>query len=53
MKGFDIKSSTRSSLAWEMIRLLSEVQNKPKYVIFENVENITSKKFKDTLMRKY
>ena len=49
MKGFDIASSTRSSLGWEMIRLLGEVQNKPKYVIFENVENITSKKFKDTL----
>ena len=49
MKGFDITSSTRSSLGWEMIRLLGEVQNKPKYVIFENVENITSKKFKDTL----
>ena len=49
MKGFDITSSTRSSLGWEMIRLLGEVENKPKYVIFENVENITSKKFKETL----
>ena len=49
MKGFDITSSTRSSLGWEMIRLLREVEIKPKYVIFENVENITSKKFKDTL----
>ncbi len=49
MKGFDITSSTRSSLGWEMIRLLGEVETKPKYVIFENVENITSKKFKETL----
>ena len=49
MKGFDLKSATRSSLGWEMIRLLREVKNKPKYVIFENVENITSKPFRETL----
>ena len=49
MKGFDITNSTRSSLGWEMIRLLREVAIKPKYVVFENVENITCKKFKDTL----
>ncbi len=49
MKGFDFKSSTRSSLGWEMIRLLSEVAIKPKVVIFENVAMITSKKFRDTL----
>lgn len=49
MKGFDLSSSTRSSLGWEMIRLLREVKEKPKYVIFENVANITSKAFKDTL----
>lgn len=49
MKGFDFESSTRSSLGWEMIRLLKEVKRKPKYVIFENVAMITSKKFKDTL----
>ena len=49
MKGFDFKSSTRSSLGWEMIRLLKEVKEKPKYVIFENVANITSKAFKETL----
>ena len=49
MKGFDITSSTRSSLGWEMIRLLGEVKEKPHYVIFENVANITSKAFKSTL----
>lgn len=49
MKGFDFKSSTRSSLGWEMIRLLKEVKEKPNYVIFENVANITSKAFKNTL----
>ena len=49
MKGFDFNTSTRSSLGWEMIRLLKEVKNKPKYVIFENVAMITSKRFKDTL----
>lgn len=49
MKGFDCDSSTRSSLGWEMIRLLKEVKEKPKYVIFENVAVITSKKYKETL----
>ncbi len=49
MKGFDFTSSTRSSLGWEMIRLLKEAKTKPKYVIFENVAMITSKKFKETL----
>lgn len=32
-----------------MIRLLREVKIKPKYVIFENVANITSKAFSETL----
>ena len=49
MRGFDFKSSTRSSLGWEMIRLLREVKEKPRYVIFENVANITSKTFSETL----
>ena len=49
MRGFTFESETRSSLGWEMIRLLKEVEEKPKYVIFENVASITSKKFKDTL----
>ena len=49
MKGFDSNLSTRSSLGWEMIRLLKEVKEKPKYIIFENVAAIKSKKFKNTL----
>ena len=49
MRGFNSNSSTRSSLGWEMIRLLKEVKERPRYVIFENVANITSKAFKDTL----
>lgn len=49
MRGFEFESSTRSSLGWEMIRLLREVKDKPKYVIFENVAMITSNKFKNTL----
>jgi DNA (cytosine-5)-methyltransferase 1 len=40
-KGFAFESETRSSLGWEMIRLLREVEKKPKYVIFENVAAIT------------
>lgn len=49
MRGFNFNSSTHSSLGWEMIRLLKEKENKPKFVIFENVAMITSKKFKNTL----
>lgn len=49
MRGFEFESSTRSSLGWEMIRLLREIREKPKYVIFENVAMITSKKFRNTL----
>lgn len=49
MKGFNINSSTRSSLGWEMIRLIKECDKKPRFVIFENVANITSKVFKNTL----
>lgn len=49
MKGFQSNSSTRSSLGWEMIRILREVEVKPRFVIFENVANITSKSFKETL----
>lgn len=49
MKGFDFNTSTRSSLGWEMIRLLREVKEKPQVVIFENVEMITSKNFRNTL----
>ena len=39
MRGFDSNTSTRSSLGWEMIRLLREVNEKPKVVIFENLDD--------------
>ena len=48
-RGFDKNTSTRSSLGWEMIRLLNEVKIKPKYIVFENVSAICSKKFENTL----
>jgi DNA (cytosine-5)-methyltransferase 1 len=41
-KGFAFESNTRSSLGWEMIRLLREVKEKPKYILFENVKPITN-----------
>ena len=47
MRGFEAESNTRSSLGWEMIRLLKEVKQKPNYVVFENVTNIASKKTLD------
>lgn len=43
------EENTRSSLGWEMIRLAREVKQKPKYILFENVKNITSKRFIKTL----
>lgn len=46
-KGWE--KDTRSSLGWEMIRLLDEVKEKPKYVIFENVANIMSEPMRPTL----
>jgi DNA (cytosine-5)-methyltransferase 1 len=39
-KGFSLESESRSSLGWEMIRLLREVKEKPLYVVFENVAAI-------------
>jgi DNA (cytosine-5)-methyltransferase 1 len=39
-KGFAFESQTRSSLGWEMIRLIREVEKKPKYIVFENVAAI-------------
>ena len=48
MKGLKPDSGTRSSLLWENIRLLSKAKddNKlPKYIMFENVKNLVSKKF--------
>ncbi len=41
-KSGDIGSGTRSSLMWETIRIVEKL--KPKYVIWENVKNLLSKK---------
>ena len=48
MKGFSPDSGTRSSLLWENIRLLKNAVDNdraPKYIMFENVKNLVSKKF--------
>lgn len=50
MKGFKPDSGTRSSLLWENIRLLKLAKDngkEPKYLMFENVKNLVSKKFID------
>ena len=41
-EGGDIGSGTRSSLMWETVRIVDKL--KPKYVIWENVKNLLSKK---------
>lgn len=50
MKGLKPDSGTRSSLLWDNIRLLSKAKENdklPKYIMFENVKNLVSKKFID------
>lgn len=43
-RGADEGSETRSSLMWETIHIIDQMgQWKPKYVIWENVRNVTSK----------
>lgn len=43
-KGADQGSGTRSSLMWETIHIIEQMGKwKPKYVIWENVKNVTSK----------
>ena len=49
MSGFEKGSNTRSSLLWEVERLLNiakENNELPRYLLLENVKNIVSKKFK-------
>lgn len=49
MNGFEKNSGTRSSLLWEVQRLLSLSNDDgtlPKYLLMENVKNLISKKFK-------
>lgn len=44
-KGADEGSETRSSLMWETIRIIEQMGEwKPKYVIWENVKNVISKR---------
>lgn len=48
MKGLKPDSGTRSSLLWDNIKLLEKARNNntlPKYIMFENVKNLVSKKF--------
>ena len=50
MKGLKPDSGTRSSLLWNNIELLNKSKDKgelPKYIMFENVKNLVSKKFID------
>lgn len=43
-KGADEGSETRSSLMWETIHIIQQMGEwKPRYVIWENVKNVTSK----------
>ena len=42
--GGDLQSGTRSSLMYETIRIVEQI--KPKYILWENVKNILSKKHK-------
>jgi DNA (cytosine-5)-methyltransferase 1 len=43
-KGADEGSGTRSSLMWETIHIIEQMGEwKPRYVIWENVKNVTSK----------
>lgn len=43
-KGLDVESGTRSSLLWECRKVIEEV--KPKYLLLENVKNLTTGKNK-------
>lgn len=48
MKGLKPDSGTRSSLLWDNIKLLNKAKENgtlPKYVMFENVKNLVSKRF--------
>ena len=43
-EGFEEGSNTSSSLLWDSLKIVKA--SKPKYIIFENVKNILTKKFK-------
>lgn len=51
-KGADEGSETRSSLMWETIHIIEQMGEwKPKYVIWENVKNVTSRHMKANFER--
>lgn len=51
-KGADEGSETRSSLMWETIHIIEHMGEwKPKYVIWENVKNVTSRHMKANFKR--
>lgn len=43
-RGGDVDSNTRSSLMWNSVEIIGRIR--PKYVIWENVKNVLSKKHK-------
>lgn len=50
MRGLNPDTNTRSSLLWDNIKLLNIAKDNntlPKYIMFENVKNLVSKKFID------
>lgn len=50
IRGFAEDSKTRSSMLWHIIRLLHNYKERdelPKFLLFENVQNIVSKRFID------
>ena len=51
-RGADEGSKTRSSLMWETIHIIEQMGEwKPKYVIWENVKNVTSKYMIENFVR--
>ncbi|MCI5997053.1 MAG: DNA (cytosine-5-)-methyltransferase [Parvimonas sp.] len=47
-QGGEKGSGTRSSLLFETIRIIEEMKEKPKWIIWENVKGVLNEKFKDT-----
>ena len=45
MRGMDRDSKTSSSLLWEIERLLLTCENRPKYLILENVPKLVGKRY--------
>lgn len=40
-----IEGKTRSGLAWEVLRILKNMKERPNFLLMENVDNLVSKKF--------